>query len=243
MKAFLLVAGRGERLRPLTDTIPKCLLPINGKPLLEIWLEHLERSGIKEVLINTHWLHVKVEEFVNNWARNQRRMHIRLFHEPELLGGAGTILANREWVADSPFFIIYGDNLTGFNLQEMYRFHIKNGLALTLRTYKGADPRRSGIVTVNERGIVTDLEEKPKRPKSDIGAGGIYVTDGRIFDFFPKSHNVAEDGVLDLSHHILSRMAGQMTAYDSGEFSMDIGTPELYEEAQKLWAEMQDAEK
>ena len=55
------VAGRGERLKPLTETIPKCLVPINGQPLLGIWLEHLEESGIKDVLVNTHWLHETVE--------------------------------------------------------------------------------------------------------------------------------------------------------------------------------------
>ena len=77
VKAFLLVAGHGDRLRPLTDTTPKCLLPINGKPLLEIWLEHLERSGVEEVLINTHWLHEKVEDYVNNWSASHKKIKIK----------------------------------------------------------------------------------------------------------------------------------------------------------------------
>jgi mannose-1-phosphate guanylyltransferase len=238
MKAFLLVAGRGERLKPLTDTIPKCMLPINGKPLLEIWLEHLERSGIYDVLINTHWLHDKVEEFVVNWSTSHKRMRLKLFYEETLLGSAGTLLANRQWAGEDPFIIIYGDNLTNFDLRRMLAFHHECGQPLTLRVYNGADPERAGIVTVNEAGVITTFEEKPEKPKSAIGAGGIYVADRRIFDYYPSSGNSPPDGVLDLSYHVLPQMLGAMQAYDSGEFSMDIGTPASYEKAQKEWCKM-----
>src|SRR5210317_1834020 len=95
LKAFLLVAGRGERLRPLTDTIPKCLLQINGTPLLQIWLEKLERACIDEVFINTHLQHRMVEEFVEEWSSCHSKMKISIFHEPTLLDSAGTLLANR----------------------------------------------------------------------------------------------------------------------------------------------------
>lgn len=242
LKAFLLVAGRGERLRPQTDVIPKCLLPINGTPLLQIWLEHLERSGVHEVLINTGWLHEMVEEFVQEWSSSRNIMKIRLFHEPVLLGNAGTILANREWVGAGPFFIIYGDNLTRFNLNNMLGFHEKSGLPLTIRIYKGADPQRAGIVMVDEKGVVIDFEEKPDKPKTDLGAGGIYVADARIFDVFPPPGEMPPDTVLDLSYHVLPRLIGRMRAYDSGEFSMDIGTPESYENAQRIWSEKGHAE-
>jgi mannose-1-phosphate guanylyltransferase len=243
MKAFLLVAGRGERLQPLTDTIPKCLLPINGKSLLQIWLEHLERFGIYDVLINTHWLHKKVEKFVANWSASHKRMRLKLFYEEILLGSAGTLLANRQWAGEGPFFIIYGDNLTNFNLQRMLAFHHANGLPLTLRIYEGADPKRAGIVTVNDAGVIMTFEEKPIQPKSDIGAGGIYVADQRIFDFFPGEGDLSGKGVLDLSYHVLPRMLGAMQAYDSGEFSMDIGTPASYEKAQKEWRKMNNKKK
>jgi mannose-1-phosphate guanylyltransferase len=238
MKAFLLVAGRGERLQPLTDTIPKCMLPINGKPLLEIWLEHLERFGIHDVLINTHWLHKKVEEFAANWSASHKRMRIKLFHEEILLGSAGTLLANRQWAEKGPFFIIYGDNLTNFNLQRMLAFHHECGQPLTLRVYNGADPERAGIVTVNEAGVIMTFEEKPVKPKSAIGAGGIYVADWRLFDYFPGTQDAPPDGVLDLSYHVLPRMLGAMQAYDSDEFSMDIGTPSSYKRAQNEWRKM-----
>jgi len=240
LKAFLLVAGRGDRLKPLTDTTPKCLLPINGTPLLQIWLQHLERSGIDEVLVNTGWLHDKVHDFIEQWSADHGRMKIILFHEPTLLGSAGTILANREWAGRDPFFIIYGDNLTQFDLRSMLTYHKKHGQPLTIRIYMGADPKRSSIVCLDEHGIIIDFEEKPAKPKSEMGAGGIYVADRRIFDFFPSPG--PRTGPLDLSYHVLPGMTGKMQAYDNGEFSMDIGTPESYAEAQKKWLEITGAD-
>ena len=235
LRAFLLVAGRGKRLKPLTDKTPKCLLPIHGAPLLQIWLEHLEISGVDEVLINTHWLHEMVEEFVTEWSSLHNKIKIILFHEPGLLGSAGTILANRQWAGQHPFFIIYGDNLTQFDLQKMLAFHRKGGQPLTIRVYREADPSRAGIVCIDANGIVTDFEEKPVYPKSDFGAGGIYVADERIFDFFPDQDERPGDAIFDLSYHVLPRMRGKMMAYDSGEFSIDIGTPAAYEKAKRIW--------
>ena len=240
VKAFLLVAGRGERLRPITDNIPKCLLPINGRPLLQIWLEHLERAGIDEVLINTHWLHEQVVSFVKRWTAEHNKMQVFLFHEPALLGSGGTVWANREWAGCGPFFIIYGDNLTRFDLQKMLTFHNKHRQPMTIRVYRAADPKRSAIVCLDKDDIVIEFEEKPRKPKSGLGAGGIYITDYRIFDFFPKPGERRMDSILDLSYHVLPRMAGKMKAYNSEEFSMDIGTPESLAEARKMWAEMLD---
>jgi mannose-1-phosphate guanylyltransferase len=238
LKAFLLVAGRGERLGSLTAATPKCLLPINGTPLLQIWLQHLEYSGIDEVLINTHWLHEQVEDFVEQWSAGHKQLKIILYHEPVLLGSAGTLLANRQWAGQEPFFIIYGDNLTRFDLQKMLAFHGRHRQPLTIRIYRGVDPKRAAIVFLDENDIVIDFEEKPEKPKSDVGAGGIYIADGRIFDYYPKLRENRRSGALDLSHHVLSRMIGKMKAYDSGEFSMDIGTPESLAEARRKWLEV-----
>lgn len=237
LKAFLLVAGLGKRLRPLTNTTPKCLLPINGKPLLEIWLEHLARSGVDEVLINTHWLHAMVKDFVEKWPA-ARNIRIKLFHEPVLLGSAGTLLANKEWAGRGPFFIIYGDNLTNINLNKMLAFHVKGGQPLTLRVYEAEFPNRVGVVTVDKSGNIIEFEEKPKAPKSNLGAGGIYIADHRIYEYFPDLANFTHGTIMDLSYHVLPNMVGHMKAYDSKEFSIDIGNPASYEKAQIEWPKM-----
>ena len=243
MKAFLLTAGLGMRLRPLTNNLPKCLLPICGQPLLEIWLELLGQYGIDEVLINTHWHHEKVEKYVSadyadytDQINNEKRPkpNIKLFHEPKLLGSAGTLLANRDWVADGrPFFILYGDNLTNVDLGKMYDFHCRHPLPFTLGVFKTDEPERCGIADIDEDGLVTGFVEKPEEPKSDLAAAGMYVADQRIFDVFPEGAESSRP--LDLGFDVIPRMVGRMKAYFIEEFLMDIGTMESYEKAQIIW--------
>jgi len=266
MKAFLLTAGLGTRLRPLTDKTSKCLLPINGKPLLRIWLELLSRNGVDQVLINTHWHHEKVEAFaeqrvkqkVNSYSllvngkgkgepgrssriTNQQitnnSLTVRLFYEPELLGSAGTLLANREWVDDGePFFILYGDNLTNVDLGQMYDFHCRSPLPFSLGVFKTHEPERCGIAEIDENGVVIDFVEKPENAKSDLAHAGINIADNRIFDFYPP--NAESIRPLDLGFHVIPNLVGKMKAYFIEEFLMDIGTPESYEKAQIIWPQI-----
>lgn len=257
IKAFLLAAGLGTRLRPLTDDIPKCLLPINGQPLLQIWLEHLNKHGVDEVLVNSHWLHEKVEDFVkqrvNKYSllvngeknierkgcrgegeRNTTWPEVRLFHEPDLLGSARTLLANKDWVSDgNPFFILYGDNLTNVDLTKMYAFHCDHSFPFTLGVFKTDTPERCGIAEVNEDGVVTDFREKPNIPQSDLAAAGIYITDKSIFDFFPQKEDSL--GPMDLGYHVIPNLVWKMKAYVIEEFLVDIGTIASYEKAQLEW--------
>ena len=253
MKAFLLAAGIGTRLRPLTNDIPKCLLPIGGKPLLQIWLEHLSNHGIDEVLVNTHWHHEKVEEYIRRehsaesiaksakGSKQQQRKkwpEIRLFYEPELLGSAGTLLANRDWVADGqPFFILYGDNLTNVNLTRMLAFHRQHGMPFTLGVFKTETPSQCGIAELGEGGVVKGIVEKPENPKSNLAAAGIYVADQKIYDFFPQERDSLKP--LDLSFHVLPNLVGRMKAYLI-DFLIDIGTADSYERAQKASADYAD---
>jgi mannose-1-phosphate guanylyltransferase len=95
VKAFLLAAGVGSRLRPITNTTPKCMLAIGGRPLLDIWLEKFDRAGVDEVLVNLHHLPDVVRRHLAARAAPPR---VRMAYEPELLGSAGTLLAHRRWV-------------------------------------------------------------------------------------------------------------------------------------------------
>jgi mannose-1-phosphate guanylyltransferase len=240
LKAFILAAGLGSRLKPLTNEVPKCLLPINGKPLLHIWLDHLARQGIDEVLVNTHWHHQKVEAFLETWHSNSLR--VILYYEPRLLGSGGTILANKHWVENGvPFFILYGDNLTNVDLGNMLAFHWEHGLPFSLGVFRSGTPEQCGIAEVSGDGLVTGFVEKPREPKSNLAAAGIYVADRRIFSFFPDLKAGWEQGSnlpLDLGLHVIPRLTGQMKAYPIHEFLMDIGTLGQYEKAQASWREV-----
>src|SRR5215470_1087552 len=147
MKAFLLAAGTGTRLRPLTDDLPKCLLPIKGVPLLEIWLENCRACGITDVLINAHSHAQKVREFVSS---HNSTPSISMVEEKELLGSAGTLRENRAFVAgEQEFFVLYADVLTNVDLREMLAFHRRKKMLATLGIYQVPDPQRCGIVTVD----------------------------------------------------------------------------------------------
>lgn len=228
MKAFLLAAGNGTRLRPLTDTTPKCLLPIQGVPLLSIWLELCSRYGIKEVLVNSHAHAENIRTFIE--AQKKPRLRLRLFEEPSLLGSAGTIFANREWVSnESLFWILYADVLTDVNLQELLRFHRRRSAAATIGVYRVPEPKRCGIVTLNADGVVTDFVEKPHNPASNLAFSGILIATPEFLNYLPAQQPA------DIGFDVLPRLVGRMSGYEVAGYLQDIGTMRNYEDAQTSW--------
>jgi mannose-1-phosphate guanylyltransferase len=232
MKAFLLAAGEGRRLRPLTDTVPKCLVPIGGTPLLAIWLTMLERGGVSEVLVNLHYAHDRVRAFLDGWRSPLR---VRTTYEPALLGSAGTVLANREFVrGEDSFLVAYADNLTTLDLERMAAFHDATTTALTLGVSPTDRPSQKGTVVLDERGRVVLFEEKAPQPRSNLANAGVYLARQRTFDYFPPA--MPASGVLDFGFDVLPRMVPDLTAYQVEELLIDIGTLEDYARAQELWA-------
>src|SRR5258707_4950993 len=133
MKAFLLAGGLGTRLRPLTDSTPKCLLPVQGTPMLRIWFALCRHYGIDEVLINVHAHGDAVRKVIEE---NKDCLKVRISEETALLGSAGTIHANRGWVTKGrSFWIFYADVLTTANLNQMLTVHEIRGHIATLCRY------------------------------------------------------------------------------------------------------------
>jgi len=227
MKAFLLAAGVGSRLRPLTDTIPKCLVPIQGEPLLAIWYELLKKYGITEVLVNAHAHRSAVARFLRGRFPNH---HVILAEEPELQGSAGTLAANREWVAaESSFWVLYGDVLTNTHLENMLRFHESHPSAATLGVYRVPDPRRCGIAVVDQGGRIERFLEKPAEPPGNLAFAGLLIGTQALLQEIPPQRPA------DLGFDVFPRLAGQMFAYPIREFLLDVGTPENYQQAQLSW--------
>ena len=226
-KAFLLAAGLGTRLRPLTDKIPKCLLPIQGTPLLSIWLSACEQLGIEEVLINTH--HFAQE--VRNWAQQQKStVRIHLFQEENLLGSAGTIAANRNFIGgDDDFFIFYADNLVRANWEALKSFHLRHTGVLTMALFRTPKPASCGIVSHDESGRITNFEEKPADPKSDLANAGIYIARRGLFELLPHRP------VMDFGKDVIPGLAGHAWGCLLDGYILDIGTPENYQRALVEW--------
>jgi len=214
-------------LRPLTDSIPKCLVPIRGVPLLAIWLEICRRYGIDEVLINVHSQSQAVRDFL---AKSPVDIKVRVFEEPVLLGSGGTLRANRAWVAsESGFWVFYADVLTTANLSRLADFHRRHEGIATLGVCPVADPFRSGIVVVDESGIVRQFIEKPQHPPGNLAFGGIILARPDLLESIPNQVPT------DLGHDVLPRLVNRMFAHLITDYHLDIGTPESYAAAQRDW--------
>jgi mannose-1-phosphate guanylyltransferase len=228
MKAFLLAAGNGTRLRPLTDTVPKCLLPIQGVPLLEIWLNNCKAAGITDVLVNVHAHAKAIREFA---ATQQSGVGVRVAEEPQLLGSAGTLAENHDFVAgENAFYVLYADVLTNVDLQEMQKFHQQHRLPVTLGICQVPDPTRCGIVTVDKNAIVRDFVEKPKQPVTNWAFSGVMIAGPELLHCFPNQQRPA-----DIGFDLLPKMVGRMAAYRITEYLLDIGTMPNYQAAQQSW--------
>ncbi len=225
MKAFLLAAGKGTRLQPLTLHIPKCLVPVCGRPLIEYWFDLFELYGIDEILINTSHLAEKVSTYIN---KNSRNLKIDMTFERNLLGSGGTIKKNWDFVSgEESFFIVYADNLTNMDLDKMIRFHYENKRDFTLAVFKVPNPGECGIVELDKYSSVVSFTEKPENPVSDMAFAGIMLSTQGLKDFFPGKD------IFDLGYDVLPRLAGHASGYITEDYLIDIGTREKLDQAEK----------
>lgn len=219
MRALLLAAGLGTRLRPLTETVPKCLVPIHGKPLLDYWLEHLFAADIERVLINLHWLPDTVREHV---GRSPYRDRVDLVHEPELLGTGGTVLANRGWLGGKPFLLAHADNLTDFDVPHFLASHAGRPAhcAMSMLAFRTDDPRSCGILDLDDDGVVQSFHEKVQDPPGNLANAAVYVCEPEI-DLFLASLGKP---VIDFSTEVIPAFIGRILAVETAGYHRDIGS-------------------
>jgi mannose-1-phosphate guanylyltransferase len=227
VKAFLLAAGLGTRLRPITDTIPKCMLMIDDRPLLDVWLDAFALAGVSEVRVNLHHLPDVVSRHLS--ARIGQPA-VSTFFEAELLGSAGTLRANRQWVAGEDVFLAcYADNLTDFDLRSLVDAHSEHGKVATLTVFHSDRPQAGGVVELDETGTVIGFAEKPSEPVSDLTNAGMYA-------FHPSVLDEIEDGLpRDIGYDLLPRLVGRAAAVLVEGYFRDVGTVEAYRLASQEW--------
>lgn len=227
MKAFLLSAGLGTRLRPLTNTTPKCLVPINGKPLLQWWIELLEKHGINEVLINLHHLPDQVILFIKNLNPN---IKFTFFIEEKLLGSAGTIKQNKKFVEnEEEVLIAYSDNLTNYNLTAFREFHRRKNKPFSMALFNSGNPSSCGIAILDKEDTITEFEEKPIFPKSHLANAGIYISKPEVFDLIPDKEGA------DIGFDLLPQLVNKMAGWRTNDYLIDIGTIENLRKAEQEW--------
>ena len=227
MKAFLLAAGLGTRLRPITDSTPKCMLRIGDRPLLDIWLDALAEAGVHEVLVNLHH-HAPVVRA--HLAARSGPPAVRLAEEQELLGSAGTLLANRSFVdGEEMFLAVNADNLTDFDLGLLVDAHRDGGAIATLSLFRAPRPAECGVVEV-EDGRVVGYIEKPADPPCDLANAGMYAFHPSVLEV------IAGPPPKDIGYDLLPRLVGRARAVIiDGCYFIDIGTPAALERARDEW--------
>jgi mannose-1-phosphate guanylyltransferase len=228
MKAFLLTAGLGTRLYPITHTLPKCLVPIADKPLINWWFESMQKAGVTEVLINLHHLPDMVMAHVNAL---DTPIKVEFSYEPVLLGSAGTLVANKSFVAnETSFFIFYGDNLTNTSLSNLYNFHVRQPHAFTMALFETNKPSGCGIVSLNSDATISSFEEKPANPISNVANAGLYVASPAVIDLIDAAKTPA-----DIGFDLLPLLVGKMSGYKINDYLIDIGTHKNLEKARQDW--------
>jgi mannose-1-phosphate guanylyltransferase len=228
MRAILLAAGCGTRLRPLTNKIPKCLVPIKGRPLLDIWLERLTQVGIGPFLINTHYLAEQVEAFI---ASSLYRDQVTLIHERELLGTAGTLIANLDFFQGEDGLLIHADNYCLADFPAFVQAHLQRPpeCVLTMMTFRTDTPSSCGIVELDEQGVVVGFHEKVAAPPGNLANGAIYILSAELLRMMDMDLRSAKD----FSTEVLERFVGRIYAHKTTENLIDIGTAEGYASANK----------
>jgi NDP-sugar pyrophosphorylase family protein len=182
---MLLAAGKGERLRPLTDALPKPMVELCGTPLLEYQIRLLCRHGFTEICINLHHLPRIVTEYFGDGQRFGVNIHYSL--EPELLGTAGAV-KKVESFFDGPFLVLYGDNLTDCDLTSLVDYHKQKGGIGTIVCVWKKEVQESGILDFDAQpNRISRFVEKPKIDQvfSQWINAGVYVLELRVLDHIP----------------------------------------------------------
>ena len=230
MKAILLAAGLGTRLRPITNTMPKCLVAINGKPLLEYWLETLVNLGVKEILINLHYFSDQVRQFIGGSPYKDR---ITLVEENELLGTGGTLLNNIDFWQGHTTWVIHADNYCCSDLQGMLQQHNNRDKHsdATLLLFKTDTPKNCGVVKLNKNKMITEFHEKVEKPPSNIASGALFIFSENVYEkyFEHLSHNKHYEISVDLVPKLIGHMQGWLV----DNYYIDIGTTETLNNANR----------
>ncbi|HEY1857207.1 nucleotidyltransferase family protein [Acidocella sp.] len=228
MRALLLAAGQGTRLRPVTWSVPKCLVPIGGRALLDYWFELLFRGGVERALVNTSYLAAQVRGHVTAcpW-----REQVDLVHEEALLGTGGTVLANADYFDNSTFLVIHADNLTDCSILDLLAAHSNRpqGCAMTMLAFRADQPQLCGILELDRHGVVQKFHEKQESPPGNLANGAVYVFEPEIIDFIASF----ERPVVDLSTEVIPAFLGRIFAVEHKGYHRDIGNLASLEQARR----------
>jgi mannose-1-phosphate guanylyltransferase len=225
MKAVVLVGGQGTRLRPLTETLKKELLPLVDREVLHHVLDRLARHGVGEVVMSSPYLEESFAPFI---AARKGEPAVTWITETEALGTGGAVVSALDHVGDDPFFAVNGDILTDLDLTAMSGFHLERGAAITIALHHVEDVRAFGLVASEPDGRVTEFREKPVDPlPGDINAG-TYLMDPAVLRSWTPGRSISIER--EIFPEVI-RDGRPVFGFAAQAYWMDLGTPEHYLQA------------
>ncbi|MDD5626938.1 MAG: sugar phosphate nucleotidyltransferase [Patescibacteria group bacterium] len=229
-RAIILAGGQGLKMRPFTYEMPKCLIPVRGKPLLEHTLDLLKKYEIRDIVITIGHLGEKVRNHFGDGSRFG--VKITYADQGEGFRGTGGALKVARNLAGHPFLLFYGDVLANIDLNDLIDFHKSHGKTMTMALTSVEDSSVWGVVQLHGSQI-RDFVEKPKQSQrlSRLINAGIYVVEPKIFDYFPGKN------IFRLEEDVFPKLAQSDELYGypfEGQW-FDIGTPEIYARVIKEW--------
>ena len=225
-KAVLLVGGRGTRLRPLTDKIPKALLKVQGKTITEHLFDLIKKYGIRDVVLCVGYLKDKIKEYFGDGSRFG--VNITYVEENEPLGTAGPLKFAKKYLKDS-FIVSNGDELKNINIPRMFRLHKRKNALATIALTTVDDPSHYGVAKLDGSRIV-EFIEKPINPPSNLINAGFYILEPEVIDLIPDGFSMLEKDVFPQ----LSKL-GRLRGFPFAGQWFDIGNIERYKIAEKKW--------
>ena len=227
MRALLLSAGLGTRLRPVTNKIPKCLVPINGKPLIDYWFEQLFQHRIERILVNTHF---QAEQVIDHVNQSKYKRYIDIVHEEELLNTGGTLLKNKNYFNSEPLLLAHADNLCICDWSSFMSSHRNrhDNVVITMMTFETDKPESCGIVCVDEKSIVVEFHEKKMNPPSNLANAAVYIIEPSVVEDLERMGMEK----IDFSNDVIPRYMGRIGTHHNDTYHRDVGTVEAYGLAQ-----------
>ncbi len=223
-KAFILAGGMGTRLRPITYEIPKALIPLKGKPLIEHMIELLRDAGLRDIIISIGYLGDKIKEHLGNGSKFG--VNIDYVNESEPLGTGGPLKLAKPLLNDT-FVMMNGDEYKMVDIADMYEFHKQQGALATIGLTTVSEPSKYGVAELKGTRVV-GFKEKPKDPQSNLINAGIYILEPEVIDMLPNGKSMIET---DLFPKLARK--GELSGYHFEGPWYDLGDLQRYEHAIK----------
>jgi NDP-sugar pyrophosphorylase family protein len=229
-KAVILAGGPGTKMRPFTYEIPKALIPVQGRALLEYTIELLKKNNITDIVISIGHLGDKIREHFGNGGRYG--VNIQYVQQAQVTGTGGALAGVSGFFTKEPFVLMHGDVLVDIELQDLISFHQDQDYSVSMALTSVSNPSDFGVVSLRGNAVVA-FSEKPKKDKSSshLINAGVYVCDPEIFDYLPAT------GECSLEKDIFPQLIQEhkLGGYMFDGMWYDVGTPEIYEQVLKEW--------